>query len=435
MNIKDTSFLGRIDAILEDINTEKRASEMPGTGSGKTDPGGYDGPTSHPSGKVDGNLGPTPMGARLKENEKDVKEQYAQGVDNTTPGSGGTQDDKQHNIGLHVSATGEDPKVEDNYRGNYPDPGTSHPADVEEIGEKYASLRDDVLLKTASTKINAVLAAIVNGNEVSTKSAANNRPQQQTPQPAPQTAPQQKPQEAAAFGSAVSEALLGGFDKQAVARAVIEQTILEATRDADNVARYYYDRLKKSAEAPPPGGMPPEAMMGGGGMPPGMEGGMPPEAAMGGGMGGMPPEGGAGGPPGEDPAAALAGAAGPGAESGPGGEGGLGDGDGDEGHVAALGELVNALEEVGIPPEQLLAAAQGAGNSKMAALYDATTRKIASALSRNPEAAALLGNHAHDILSRTANGHKFPIQKAANKRQFDEREMLKSYLREACGVR
>src|SRR5579872_4247375 len=117
------SVIGRLSALVEEINgvktaaakngQTKSATELGLSGEGKQDPGGYQGKSDHPSARAASNVQKTPLGSRAKENETDVKHDHpGAGVDNTSPGGGGSQDDKQYNIGTHQSTTGNDPKVE-----------------------------------------------------------------------------------------------------------------------------------------------------------------------------------------------------------------------------------------------------------------------------------------------------------------------------------
>ena len=95
------TVLGRIEALLAEFDGEKAASEMGTSGSAKDDPGGYKGKSSHPSAKADPTCGPATMGARAKENEKDVKAEYPSQIDNKGSGYGDTQDSQQSNMGMH----------------------------------------------------------------------------------------------------------------------------------------------------------------------------------------------------------------------------------------------------------------------------------------------------------------------------------------------
>ena len=147
----ETPIISRITSLLDELNGEKQAAAkradetvMEHTGSGsKDDPGSRGGPSSHPSAKVDSNTQSYPTGSRFAENHADMKVPEAVGnVDRVSPNSGGSQDDKQLNIGTHQSLTGEDPKVEDNYKGTKDDPGTSSKMNAERArAPKYGAMR------------------------------------------------------------------------------------------------------------------------------------------------------------------------------------------------------------------------------------------------------------------------------------------------------
>jgi len=333
--IPQDSVFGRINSLIEEIGgTEKKAAEteLGLTGQGKKDPGGYQGASTHPSARAASNVEKTPLGSRAAENTKDVKEEHpGGGVDNTDPKSGGSQDDKQYNIGTEQSATGEDPSVEDHYRAGGKDDkrqgnrgGTEGPFNAEEIGEKYSALRFPEITKVAYDKMNNVLADIANGVHVKeAMELAQNGfqlpvPQQKTAAHA--AAQQLDPKTAAAAGYelAAQAGQEEELQKQAAIQATVEQTILDAHTNADLVGEYLTkyaaecERLIKQAEPGPMGG----GMEGESPMP-------PPEAA------------GAGGPP-------------------PGPPGGPGDGGGDQG----LDEIINALLDMGHTPEEVMAVLQ-----------------------------------------------------------------------------
>jgi len=305
----------------------KKASEMGTSGQGSKDPGGYarfgGGPSTHPSAKVDSNTQAAPMGSRAKENEADVKEDHpGAGVDNTSPNSGGDQDSHQYNIGTQQSATGEQPSVEDHYKGDKEDPGTASPANADDIGEKYGSMDFEPLCKLAFDSADALLADLARGMKLGDPTVKAGEANAKLAQAA-----------GAELANAPSDA-----EKRAFAHELIAHHIKDAHADADLVGQYltiYAAEQTKLASqqfqpqpttvkrADPMGGMmdgpPPD------GAPPDAGGGMPPEA----GGGGMPP-----------------------APGGPGGEGGPGGG--------VANELANVLMELGIPPDQLIAALQQA---------------------------------------------------------------------------
>lgn len=391
--IAQDSVLGRINALLAEVDGEKKATELGTSGSAAKDPGGYAGKSTHPSAKTDDRSGPVELGSRFKENESDVKEVYPAAVDNTEPGSGGTQDDKAYNVGTHVTSTGDDPKVEDNYKGNKEDPGTTHPSDMSE-NDKYASMNTSALFKEAFVKLNTLLAAIAGDEPVSDKSASY-----------------ASPSEAAAAGYDLSSRLLDQptFDKAAVAHAVIENTIAEALTDADNVARYLLARQEKIAEmAAPPEGMPP-----GGDMPP-----APPE-----GEDEMPMEGGQMSPE-----------AGPEMHGEPDGdEGGMG---GDD-KADALNELAMALEELGIPLEALAQASESAtgGPEKVASEQHPIVRHMANNLTKYASDAVALNNLASMTINLRDSGRLKVKSAWIGSKERSERDEIKDYIREVCGLR
>jgi hypothetical protein len=423
----DSMVLGRIQSLLAEYDGEqkvaanKAATELGLTGSGAKDPGGKDGPTTHPVGKLDGNSGAAVLGSRGKENEKDLKDAYAAGVDNTTPGAGGSQDDKQYNIGTVQSATGEDHKTERHFKGTKEDGTTSHPADASEMGEKYSSMQFPSLVKLAFSKLNDSLALLATGNEPTAKSAA--------------AGTIEEAKLAAAAGYELADALTGGVgqDKKAAVSAMCQGIIREALADADAVGPFMNEyramRAKSAAGELPEHGIDP-AMAGGAvsaeGAGAGPEAGPPGGAPMdlAGMMGGA---GAGGGPePDGDEGAAAGGMM-------PGGEGGAGSGE----HEDAINELFNALIEMGTPPEKLMAAAQaaagGAGGVKAASHLDDSTRAIAATLVKH--AADI--PHIHNMMGwvvQLRNAGRAQIKEAVGARR-QERDEIKGYLREQCGIR
>ena len=331
------SLFDSLRALTDDIQTTKIAAALPRSGQEKrsegptpSDPGGYQGPSTHPVAKVDNNAQEAKEGARSSENTADVKaDNPGASVDATaeaTPGSA-NQDKQMPNIGTQQSATGEDPSVEDNYKGGKDDPGSSHPARTDNSsldGHKYASVTFKEAHARSTALANSLLADLANGFGSQLQKVAGTTTQPVVPQPAVPSQPvaAQQPQrtkEAAdeiQAGYELAAAL--GIQKQA-AVAGVEETIAVTIRDAQHDAGLfgdYYSTFLKQAIAgdeesgedhskpgdmtsgkggdggAPPGG-PGEAGGGGGG-------GGDPLAALGGDGGGAggPPGGGAGGPPG-----------------------------------------------------------------------------------------------------------------------------------------
>ena len=132
--------LDKIGALLTRL--QKRAKE-------ESDPGGFDGETSHATKNTENNTVDPAEGARSKENEQDIKNDQPAGVDSAVEGTPGGQESAQVNIGTQQSGPDE------GSGGNIPDvadklgdPGgyegdTSHPADLDNpaVGEKYGAAR------------------------------------------------------------------------------------------------------------------------------------------------------------------------------------------------------------------------------------------------------------------------------------------------------
>jgi len=395
-----TAIFDRVSSLVEEIGREKTAAAK----AAMDDPGGQDGPSTHPSATKDDNElpQPAPEGEQSADNESAVKEQTPNVPDNDpelTPEAAPTQDEVQLGQGVDkAKATGEDPGVEEDYKGTKDDPseaggkdmgGTSHPASGD-IGEKYSSftresvaaLSDDELFKAAADIGGELAADLANGfyargNTATAKNAASN-------------------------GYATAAASQGGeLDESDVfASAIIGETVKSAQHQAglvaDYVNRLQHDLSKNANEAelladptsgaaegeaygsdPRAGGgdLPPEILAqlaamegGGGGMPPG-GGGMPPE----GGEEGLPAEAGFGE---EELLSSMADGGGPGEGLG-GPEDGLAGGPADTLDAMpeedAVQELAMALAELGVDPAELAAAASGAS-------ADVAAPKIASAV-------------------------------------------------------
>ncbi len=356
------NILADVNSLIDEINVgatksasvKKAEEEASGSGSAGKDPGGYKGKTTHPSGKADAGTQGASVGFRGKENTEDVKKDVPVSVEDA-PVNKQDSDYDQIQVGTKKSPTGEDPSVENAYKGDKDDErdgergGTAGPFNAEEVGEKYSSLAFPQLYKIACVKANGVLAKIANGE----KTAASKSTKVASAPAAPAAQKTQEPAsaEAAAAGYELAK-LAAAFGttpedesviKFAAAQRVVGGFIEEGFGDADAVGEYLYkvahyqEQFKKKAEGEMPG------------MPPGGPGGAPPE--MGGGMpgGGADPTGGEPGPGAEMPPDAGGGA--PGDAGAPGG-GGVPD--------DAINELANAFIDAGIPVEKLIAALQGA---------------------------------------------------------------------------
>jgi hypothetical protein len=394
----------QIDSWLQEIDTVKTAAAPAKPKTAATKKAGPDGmgKSTHPSDDVDDNTQNAETGSRYSENTEDVKRDVpGQAVDETDKNSGGEQDDKQFNIGTNQKATGEDPSTEDDYKSDKDDPGTSHPANADDVGEKYSSMKLAELLKIAEDRAHSILADLANGvgtgngAPVQTKKAAQAttppaQSTQQTPPPPP-TAPDFTEKAAADF---------------------IAQAIRDAELDADLVGSYlhsYHQTRVKAAgeesEVPPDEAGDQEGDEGGAGSvlpPPGAGGdvgdaggGADVLSALGAGAGGPPPggEGGDGTPP-------VGGEGGDAGGPPPGGEGG------GMNQEQALQELAMALQELGISPEELAQLAQGQG------------AKLASAVT---------------TFKRAGKFHAGEAAKTAQQRQA--RDQIKDYIRELTGSR
>ena len=153
------NVVSSIGELVSSLGLEKLAAEDPGT--------------SHPAEKTDANANTQPAveGARSAENSADVKSEVpGQSVDEANPGDV----DKDGVPELTTATmTGEDPKVENDYKGNTEDPGTSHPANANNKTEKYSAEQ----VKSAAALIIAEATTIADNTvadaaEATTKLAA-----------------------------------------------------------------------------------------------------------------------------------------------------------------------------------------------------------------------------------------------------------------------
>lgn len=400
----------------------KSASEMETSGQGTKDPGGYTGASSHPSARNASNTQSAPMGARAKENEADNKEDRGPAsVDSVSPSSGGDQDDKQIHVGMNPSSTGEDPSVEDDYKSDKEDGTTAHPADAEDVGEKYSSWKLDRLCKTAESLQNNILANITMGfgfedvakQPVRKTAAANSKAQnnRSNSSSAPSNETVQQGYELAA---------LMGLTKQAADENVslfLAGMMKEAAEDADSVGAFlagYVQKLAEEEAAELQGGEDHGSLGGAGG---GEE--LPPEllAAMQGGGGGAP-----GGEGGGVPGGGL---------GEPGGEGGSEEDD--------MQQLAMALMEAGIPPEklpELVAAAQGAsGEGDGGGLPPGGDAMLGGGGGAEPPSPAEMGAKIASAVTSYKRSGKFRFSEAKTAAQRRKRDAMKNYILEIAGQR
>ncbi len=375
------SLFSALNALATEINGEKQAAaaQRPaanGQANGQTkqagptppDPGGYQGKSDHPTANIDNHVQGATEGARSSENESDIKDDQGQPSVNNAPDASneGRQDEVQLNIGTHASATGEDASTEDNYKGTKDDHaeggmgGTTHPASTED-GEKYGSFTFKQARAKSATLGNEILAALATGlgDRLTAKTAGSTQPA------AGQTAAAGTTKSAAQAGYELAAAL--GITKEAAAVNVQDcllQTIQDAETDADLLAGF----LKKQAAGEEEGAQEGEdhsssgdETSGAGASESAGGGGPPADPAAGGGAPG------GGGP---DLGALLGGGGGGAAPGGMGG--GMGGGEPSleqqqPSQDEALQELAMALEELGIPLDQLAALGSGGAGGAGAA--------------------------------------------------------------------
>ena len=341
----DNSVIGQIGSLIEEVNAspEKRAShrknaenQAGGDGSAGQDPGGRRGGSSHPSAKADAGTQAARTGARADENAKDVSEEIPANVQGEGPGT--CSDYNQLQIGTRKAPTGEDPSSEDDYKSGKEDPGTSHPANASEIGEKYSSWSFPEIYKVACDLTNNVLARIANGEQLQERGSKQASSQHGREADIEALQASEAGYELAKLASQLGQTEVDdSVIKFAAAQDITIAFQKAGAEEADLVgeflfktAQYEQQMLKQSEGNPMGAGME--------GPPPGMEAGLPPGGPGGGAelppeMGGQPSAGGeGGGPP-------------------MGGEGGGGGED-------AINELANALIDAGVPPEKLMEAIQ-----------------------------------------------------------------------------
>jgi hypothetical protein len=309
--------------------------------------------STHPSADGENNTRPATEGARSAENVSDIKEQEGPaGVDATAAAVPGTQQDKvMPNIGMTQSATGEAPEVEDKYKGEKDDPGTSHPATAE-MGEKYAKLTFQQKIAQFNRLANEALAEVAVGMvQKRAEDEDDDDDDDKEENKGELVGGQHKldvnnngkidgsdlsalraGKEAAYAAGYEAAARAGVSQKQAAAhvQSVLQGTMADAMQTAELVGNYLYAFAKQAAY---------EAEGGGG------EG----EGAEGEGDAGMAGMAAAGG---EMPGGPMGGAP-------------MGGGGGAGGEEEALAEFVAALDEMGITPEEFVAAIQAGEGGEM----------------------------------------------------------------------
>ena len=340
-----SDFLRNLDKwCLDEVTRVKQAEER--------------GETSHPSESADDGNQTASTGARASEHEKDIKSQVpgqtvneAKGSDVAGPGRG--ENSPSFNTVTKSRATGEDAAVEtSSAKGKPEDPGTSHPAKAD-MGEKFSAAQ----LKGIG---DSILADIAVASALTSKSAEampeSFKKDEKIAKPSGETSGETSGttsgetsgtasgetsgETAKEVGKQAAAAVIGAMAQPVASQSeIIDSVVKQASVDAENVADFLAGYFSKQAD--PAGDM--------------MGGGAAPEAAA------------------VDPAAA-AGAA---PEAGAGG-----------GDQAQMEQVVQALLEAGVSPEELMALIQGQGAGADAGAAPAGGADMAAGA---PEAAPAAG--------------------------------------------
>jgi hypothetical protein len=158
------SLFAQLNALAEEISQSSvKAAAEKSAGPVPSDPGGYQGASSHASASVSNNVQTAAEGARASEYESDIKEQQGAVSVNNAPElpQEGRQDDVQLNIGTNAASTGEDPAAEKDFKGTKDDPGTSSPVKAND-GEKYSAATFKTARENCSNLGNDILANLIN---------------------------------------------------------------------------------------------------------------------------------------------------------------------------------------------------------------------------------------------------------------------------------
>lgn len=412
------SLFAQLNALAEEISQSaekvaavKEAAPVP------ADPGGYQGASAHPSAHVDNNVQKAVTGARAAEYEADVKKQQgAPAVDNTPEMSQeGRQDDVQLNINTNASAVGEDPSVEDNYKGKKDDAPTSLPSAPQD-SEKYSSVTFKEAHAKCSSLGNQILADLINsaGEKKAEMPEALKKHQEKKEDKGDENKSNENKGELkgdqhkldvdgdgkiegadlsalrngkeAAFAAGYELAAALGVEKtsaEAAVRDVCANTLREADEMADLFLGFYTTKRAEEEES---------------------EESEEAEAS----------EGGEEAPAAGPDMAAMMGGEEPGLEAAPPSE--------DE----ALQELAMALQELGISPEALMAGMGGMGAEDPAAAAGAP---MAPEMAPKMAAAKELQTIGQAVTNFKLSGN-FQIKEARTKRSRDLRDIMKAHVRE-----
>ena len=327
------ALFDELRSFLAEVETQQvKAASSKKRAASNTEAGSYSGGTSHPVKSVDDQTEDANEGERSAENCADVKEQVPGGGVDAAPENAPDQEGQQFDVGITSHETGEDPAHEGDYKSTKEDPGTSHPAKTED-GEKYSSMSFAKLKTLTEKKANALIAGIA----VTLKEAEHRgNPQAYSPSHSNKVAAAVGYDQAVSAG--VSNVEHAAFFKEA-SETMLRDALSAATATGQYLSAFNKQLAVKLAaeEAAEEGSEPASHEDSESG---GQEAGE--EAGGSGGAGGS----------GMDEADLAAMAGGPGA-GGPGG--------GDQG---SIDELLAALAEMGVTPDEVMAAlseGQGGG--------------------------------------------------------------------------
>lgn len=234
---------------LSEVENEKKAS-FKKRAAANTEPGSQGGATSHPSKDIDDGTFPASEGSRSSENSSDIKGNITNGGVDSSSDDFPSQEDQQYNVGITSTSTGEDPSNEDDYKSDKEDPGTSHPAKANN-GEKYSSASFRQLRKMAESKANDILSDLA----YSVKEASNLVQGYSEGGYSPDYYTEQEKYAAAGYSAA---SLQEGYTQDDVLRAhegisgSVESTIADGLEKAAMVGSYLTE-FYKAAEGEAPG--------------------------------------------------------------------------------------------------------------------------------------------------------------------------------------
>jgi hypothetical protein len=438
------SLFAQLNALAEEISqTAVKSAAEKAAGPTPSDPGGYQGASSHPTTSVDNNVQKAEEGERAREYEADLKKQQGPvGVDSTPELSQeGRQNEVQTNIGVSAKATGEDPASEKDFKGTKDDPGTSHPAKTND-GEKYSSVSFKEARNHCGNLGNDILANLINfGTNNLTKQsempaflkekiegkkeeAGESKKHESAESPAKEKAEHSgelkgdqykldtdndgkiegsdlknlREGKAASFKAGYELAARLGVEKDA-AEAAVREVCANTLREADEMADLFMGYVTAKVAAADPAdeaaagedhSTPDAAASGASDAPAGLE------AMMGGADAGAPP--------------VDAGAEGAGAPS----------------EDEAVQELAMALEELGIPPEALISALSHGGGEAAPAGAAGLPPEMAPKTAAD-KTASELNAIGHAVVDFKRAG-KFQVKEARTKRSRQLRDIMKQHV-------